>query len=92
MIDVNYNEYKETLEENMKLICKNNELKNENERLKKELNKHIKERMEKDQRIFNALEYINDGSAFDGSSMCANDLRLLLSGIIVRSDKDDGNI
>lgn len=38
-------------------------------------------------RIDNALEYINDGS-FDGSSMCANDLRLLLSGIIVRSDKE----
>lgn len=33
-------------------------LKNENERLKKELNKHIKEGIEKDIRIDKAIEYI----------------------------------
>ncbi len=64
------------------------ELEGLNEKLKEELNKHIKEGIEKDIRINNALEYINDGSVFDGSGMCANDLRLLLSGIIVRSDKE----
>ena len=63
------------------------DLQEENERLKKELNKHIKEGIEKCQIIFSALEYINDGSVFDGSGMCANDLRLLLSGIIARSGK-----
>jgi len=62
-------------------------LQQENQSLKKELNKHIKEGIEKDIRINNALEYINDGSVFDGSGMCANDLRLLLSGIIARSGK-----
>lgn len=75
------------LEEETDLYNEVIDLKEENKRLKKELNKHIKEGIEKDIRINNALEYINDGSVFDGSGMCANDLRLLLSGIIVRSGK-----
>ena len=76
------------LEEETDLYNEVIDLKEENKRLKKELNKHIKEGIEKNIRINNALEYINDGSVFDGSGMCANDLRLLLSGIIVRSDKE----
>ena len=88
MIDVNYNEYKETLEENMQLICTNNQLKNENERLKKELNKHIKEGIEKDQRIFNALSLITKvivNSEIKGNSaLNLNDLINILKG----SDKE----
>lgn len=78
----------ELVEEKQELYDEVIRLQQENERLKKELNKHIKEGIEKDQIIFSALEYINDGSVFDGSGMCANDLRLLLRGIIVRSDKE----
>ena len=37
MIEVEYNEYKETLEENMRLIPENHKLKKEIERLNKEL-------------------------------------------------------
>ena len=39
MIDVNYNEYKETIAENMELIQKNHKLKEEIERLTKKLDK-----------------------------------------------------
>lgn len=38
MIEVNYNEYKETIAQNMKLIVENHDLKEEIERLKEILN------------------------------------------------------
>ena len=37
MIEVNYNEYKETIAQNMKLVVENHDLKEKIERLKKEL-------------------------------------------------------
>ena len=39
MIDVNYNEYKETIAQNMKLIVENHDLKEEIERLNNIINK-----------------------------------------------------
>ena len=63
-------------------------LKEEIERLKKELNKHIKEGIEKDQRIFNALSLITKvivNSEIKGNSaLNLNDLINILQG----SDKE----
>ena len=42
MIDVNYNEYKETIAQNMKLIVENHDLKQEIEKLNKEVEKYKK--------------------------------------------------
>lgn len=47
-----------------------------------------KELQDRRERIDNAIEYINNPSCFDGSYMTKHDLLMLLSGIIVRSDKE----
>ena len=56
MIDVDYNEYKETLAENMKLIVENNRLK-EVEKEHQKLNGELREEVERLNNIINkALE------------------------------------
>lgn len=53
MIEVNYNEYKETIAQNMKLVVENHDLKQEIERLNKEIEKYKK-------RCFKGLNLIRD--------------------------------
>lgn len=55
MIDVDYNEYKDTLAENMKLIVENNRLK-EVEKEHKKLNGELREEIERLNNIINEFE------------------------------------
>ena len=60
-------------------------LKEENERLKKELNKHIKEGIEKDIIIDKAIKYIEEKADYPISYYhCLKELRAILQG----SDKE----
>ena len=72
MIDVDYNEYKETIEENMKLIQENHKLKEEIERLNAELELykdnqiHLNNQLEKRDNIIKEVrEYINKNGKID---------------------------
>ena len=61
------------------------ELKEENERLKKELNKHIKEGIEKDIIIDKAIKYIEEKADYPISYYhCLQELSVILQG----SDKE----
>ena len=55
MIDVDYNEYKDTLAENMKLIVENNRLK-EVEKEHKKLNGELREEIERLNNIINKIK------------------------------------
>lgn len=70
MIEVNYNDYKRILEENMRLIPENHKLKEEVERLNKERNKtyenglnyflELQQKKEEVERLNNRLKTSND--------------------------------
>lgn len=58
MIEVNYNEYKETIAQNMKLIVENHDLKQEIERLKEEIKKEQDDSIYLEEKINKAIEYL----------------------------------